>query len=48
MKEALSRINQKHRIFKEIRGMGLLIGAELVDSWQGRAKEFVAAALISI
>lgn len=45
MKEALSRINQKHRIFKEIRGMGLLIGAELVDSWQGRAKEFVAAAL---
>ncbi len=45
LKDALERINRNHGIFKDIRGLGLLIGAELVDAWQGRAKEFVAAAL---
>ncbi len=41
---ALDAINAKHNVFKEIRGKGLLIGAELVDEWQGKAGEFLAAA----
>jgi acetylornithine/N-succinyldiaminopimelate aminotransferase len=44
-KAALNKINDKFHIFKEVRGMGLLIGAELVDEWAGKAKDFVGAAL---
>ena len=40
----LERINDKYRIFKEIRGKGLLIGAELVEQWHGKGKLFLAAA----
>ncbi|MFO7527912.1 MAG: aspartate aminotransferase family protein [Marinobacter sp.] len=42
--EGLAQINARHHIFKEIRGKGLLIGAELVDAWHGKAGEFLAAA----
>ncbi|PSL16287.1 acetylornithine aminotransferase [Marinobacterium halophilum] len=42
--EALEAINARHNIFKEIRGKGLLIGAELVDEWAGQAGQFLAAA----
>ncbi len=42
--EALEAINAKHNIFKDIRGKGLLIGAELVDDWAGEAGKFLAAA----
>ncbi|OMH30424.1 aspartate aminotransferase family protein [Motiliproteus sp. MSK22-1] len=42
--EALEAINAKHEIFKDIRGKGLLIGAELVESWHGKAAKFLAAA----
>jgi succinylornithine transaminase family protein len=42
--EQLQRIGNKHGIFKQIRGAGLLIGAELVDAWHGKAGEFLAAA----
>ncbi|MFQ3228935.1 aspartate aminotransferase family protein [Reinekea sp.] len=45
IKAALVKINEKHGIFKDIRGMGLLIGAELNDDWAGKAKDFVGAAL---
>ena len=31
-------------LFKEVRGKGLLIGAELTDAFKGRAKDFVTAA----
>ncbi len=41
----LEEINARHRIFSEIRGQGLLIGAELVEDWRGKAKEFVTATL---
>ncbi|GLQ33617.1 aspartate aminotransferase family protein [Litoribrevibacter albus] len=41
----LEDINAKHGIFKDIRGCGLLIGAELVDEWQGKSKDFLNAAL---
>lgn len=42
--EELEKINAKHPIFKEIRGEGLLIGAELIDAWHGQAAKFLAAA----
>lgn len=41
----LEEINARHHIFSEIRGQGLLIGAELIEEWHGRAKEIVTATL---
>ncbi len=43
-REHLEAINDKHHLFSDIRGKGLLIGAELREQWHGRAKEFLAAA----
>lgn len=40
----LEAINKKHQVFKDIRGMGLLIGAEVVDSLAGKAGTFITAA----
>ena len=40
----LESINDEFCVFIEIRGKGLLIGAELVPEWHGKAKEFLAAA----
>ena len=34
---ALKSINKQHGIFKEIRGRGLMIGAELNEKWHGKA-----------
>ena len=42
---ALRAINRRDGIFRELRGMGLLIGAELSEPYAGRAKDFVEAAL---
>lgn len=36
---SLEAINKTASLFKDIRGMGLLIGCELADAYQGRAKE---------
>ncbi|MCV9879469.1 bifunctional acetylornithine/succinyldiaminopimelate transaminase [Brenneria izbisi] len=41
---ALEKINQQYNIFEQIRGMGLLLGAELKAEWHGRASDFLAAA----
>lgn len=40
----LKAINEKHNVFKDIRGMGLLIGAEVVDALAGKAGTFITAA----
>lgn len=40
-KDRLSEINAKLSIYKEIRGMGLLIGLELDDKYQGKAREII-------
>lgn len=40
----LEKINQQYGVFKQVRGMGLLLGAELKPQWHGRAGEFLAAA----
>ncbi len=41
----LNAINAKYQVFSEIRGKGLLIGAVLNDSYQGKAKDFLNAAM---
>lgn len=41
----LSALAQRHGLFGEARGMGLLLGAPMSAAWQGRAKEVVNAAL---
>jgi len=38
--DRLETINQKFKVFSDIRGMGLLIGAELADAHKGKAKDF--------
>ncbi|NKI75649.1 aspartate aminotransferase family protein [Dickeya sp. CFBP 2040] len=40
---ALEQINTQYDIFDEIRGMGLLLGAQLKPVWHGRARDFLAA-----
>jgi acetylornithine/N-succinyldiaminopimelate aminotransferase len=43
--DGLQAINTKYNVFKEIRGKGLLIGAVLNDAYQGKAKDFLVAAM---
>lgn len=43
--QALKEINDKYHVFKDIRGMGLLIGAEVVDELVGQAKQFLKHAI---
>ncbi|WP_257266748.1 aspartate aminotransferase family protein [Endozoicomonas sp. ONNA2] len=40
----LEAINSKYGIFADVRGKGLLIGAELVEKYHGKGKDFLAAA----
>ncbi|HEI9905766.1 TPA: aspartate aminotransferase family protein [Serratia marcescens] len=42
--KALRNIGDKYGIFTAIRGMGLLIGAELTPHYHGRARDFLTAA----
>ena len=44
IKAGLERINAKYGIFKEVRGMGLLMGAELQGDFVNKAKDIVNAA----
>jgi len=43
--DGLNSINAKYNVFTEIRGKGLLIGAVLNESYQGKAKDFLIAAM---
>ena len=43
--DGLNAINAKYNVFSEIRGKGLLIGAVLNESYQGKAKDFLNAAM---
>ena len=40
----LQQINEQYDLFSDIRGMGLLIGAELKPQYKGRARDFLHAA----
>ena len=42
--DALQEMNQRLPIFKEVRGLGLLIGAVLNEDFAGKAKQFNLAA----
>ncbi|HEY4350161.1 MAG TPA: aspartate aminotransferase family protein [Paraburkholderia sp.] len=44
LRETLAKLNERFGIFTDVRGKGLLIGAELNDTFKGRAKDFVTAA----
>lgn len=43
--DGLNAINAKYNVFSEIRGKGLLIGAVLTEAYQGKAKDFLNAAM---
>jgi len=43
-KARLQQMAEQYQIFSEIRGMGLLIGAQLTADWKGRARDLVKAA----
>ncbi|MGS0677015.1 aspartate aminotransferase family protein [Shewanella sp. 0m-4] len=45
LRDGLKKINDKYDVFSEIRGQGLLIGAVVNNKYQGRAKEFLVAAI---
>jgi len=42
--QALEAINEKYHVFKEFRGQGLLIGAEMSEKYKNRAGELLTAA----
>ncbi|WP_461535612.1 aspartate aminotransferase family protein [Spongorhabdus nitratireducens] len=42
--DALEKVNAEHNVFTEIRGKGLLVGAELKPEWHGKGAKFLAAA----
>jgi acetylornithine/N-succinyldiaminopimelate aminotransferase len=42
--QALQEIGKKYAVFSDIRGMGLLIGAELKADYHGKARDFLTAA----
>ncbi|CZF80372.1 aspartate aminotransferase family protein [Grimontia marina] len=43
-REGLEALNAKYKMFSEIRGKGLLIGAALNEEWKGRARDVLLAA----
>ncbi|WP_115717199.1 aspartate aminotransferase family protein [Gallaecimonas mangrovi] len=44
-REHLEAINSQYKVFKEVRGMGMLLGAVLSDEYKGRARDFLTAAV---
>jgi len=45
LRAALATLGQRHGLFRQVRGRGLLIGCELVEPYRGRARELMAVAL---
>lgn len=43
-REKLHEINDKYRVFTEIRGKGMLLGCALSNDYQGKARDFMVAA----
>lgn len=44
IRDGLNKLNDEFGLFADVRGEGLLIGAELIESWHGKAKLFLNAA----
>ena len=45
IKDGLAKINDTYNVFADIRGKGLLVGAELTEQYKGKAKVFLNAAM---
>ncbi len=45
LRTGLAALGKQYGLFTESRGMGLLLGAPLVDAWKGRGKDIVNAGL---
>ncbi|KAA1175819.1 aspartate aminotransferase family protein [Marinobacter salinexigens] len=45
LRKGMMDIGERHDVFSEIRGEGLLLGCVLSDQWKGRAKDFLSAGL---
>ena len=45
IREHLETINRQHGVFQEIRGMGLLMGAQMTPDYEGRAKDILPLAI---
>ena len=45
LQTALRELGEKTGVFKEVRGMGLLLGCVLADKYEGKASEITAATL---
>lgn len=43
--DGLNEIGQRHGVFTQVRGQGLLLGCVLSAPWQGRGRDFMQAAL---
>ena len=43
--EGLAAINKQYGVFSEIRGFGLLVGAQMAERYEGKAELFMTAAL---
>ncbi|CAH9055036.1 Succinylornithine transaminase/acetylornithine aminotransferase [Pseudoalteromonas holothuriae] len=41
IRELLTAINDKYKVFSEVRGKGLLLGGVMAEQYKGRAKEFL-------
>lgn len=44
LRKGMMDIGERHGVFTEVRGAGLLLGCVLTEAWHGRASHFVAAA----
>ena len=42
-RQGLDKINAKYRVFSQVRGQGLLLGAVLNDDFKGRSRDFLQA-----
>ncbi|MBY8965983.1 MULTISPECIES: acetylornithine/succinyldiaminopimelate transaminase [Pseudomonadota] len=43
LRQALSRIGEQYGVFREVRGLGLLLGGVVSEAWAGRAGDIVKA-----
>ncbi|MCY4177991.1 MAG: aminotransferase class III-fold pyridoxal phosphate-dependent enzyme, partial [Endozoicomonadaceae bacterium] len=43
--QELTRLNKKYHVFKDIRGLGLLIGCELNEQYAGKARFFLQTSI---
>ena len=45
LRKGMMDIGERHGVFSEVRGAGLLLGCVLTGQWQGKARDFLNAGL---